>query len=183
MTFPVFSAGEVLRAQDMNAVGLWLVKTQTFSAQTNCDVTACFSADYENYIAIVRLSSSATGQYTNVQLLNGSTPKTTNYSRAGFVTLSTNGTSADSGGTGQDGWRTGGQSSVSMYSTLKFYRPFTTAPTGYVAESTYTGPSNFQLYWSGGEQTENYSATGFRVLSSGNSSNYTGTVSVYGYKA
>ena len=183
MSFPSFATGEVLTAADMNAVGLWLVKSQTFSSQTNCDVTACFSANYENYIAVVRVAASTSGQYTNVRLLDGTTPKTTNYSRAGFVTLSTNGTSADSGGTSQDGWRLGGQSTVGMYTTLKFYRPFTSAPTGYATESTYTGPSNYQLYWSGGEQTENYSATGFRVYADGNAATYTGTISVYGYKA
>jgi hypothetical protein len=162
--------------------GLVLIKTQTFSSQTNCDVTDVFSANYENYIAVVRIAASTTGQYTNVQLLNGTTPKATNYSRAGFVALSSNINASDSGGTSQDGWRLGGQSTVGMYTTLKFYRPFTSAPTGYTTESTYTGPSNYQMYWLGGEQTENYSATGFRILASGNSATYTGTVRVYGYK-
>lgn len=182
MGYPVFNVGEVLTANDMNAVGLWLVKTQTFTSQTNCDVTGVFSSSYENYVAVVRIAASTTGQYTNVQLLNGTTPKTVNYSRAGFVVTSTNVTSADSGGTGQDGWRLGGQSSVAMYTTLKFYRPFTSAPTGYSTESVYTGPANFQWYVLGGEQTENYSATGFRILASGNSATYTGTVRVYGYR-
>jgi hypothetical protein len=50
MTFPVFSAGEVLRAQDMNAVGLWLVKTQTVGTGViSATVTGAFSADYDAY--------------------------------------------------------------------------------------------------------------------------------------
>jgi hypothetical protein len=50
MTFPTFSVGEVLRAQDMNAVGLWLVKTQAVgSGVSSVTVTGAFSADYDNY--------------------------------------------------------------------------------------------------------------------------------------
>lgn len=51
MTYPVFSAGEVLGAADMNAVGLWLVKTQTVgSGVTSVTVTSAFSANYDNYL-------------------------------------------------------------------------------------------------------------------------------------
>lgn len=50
MTFPTFSVGEVLRAQDMNAVGLWLVKSQTVgSGVASVVVTGAFSSDYNNY--------------------------------------------------------------------------------------------------------------------------------------
>jgi hypothetical protein len=51
MTYPIFAAGEVLRAQDMNAVGTWLVKSVTVGAGvTTIPVTGAFSADYENYL-------------------------------------------------------------------------------------------------------------------------------------
>jgi hypothetical protein len=51
MSFPSFSAGEVLTAADMNAVGLWLVKTQTVgTAVTSVQVTGAFSANYDNYL-------------------------------------------------------------------------------------------------------------------------------------
>ena len=50
MTFPVFLAGDVLRAQDMNAVGLWLVKSQVVgTGVSSVTVTGAFSADYTNY--------------------------------------------------------------------------------------------------------------------------------------
>jgi hypothetical protein len=50
MTFPVFASGDVLTAADMNAVGLWLVKTQTIgSAVSSVTVTGAFSSDYDNY--------------------------------------------------------------------------------------------------------------------------------------
>jgi hypothetical protein len=54
MTFPVFALGDVLNASDMNAVGLWLVKTQTIgNAVTTQQVTSCFSADYDDYLVTV----------------------------------------------------------------------------------------------------------------------------------
>ena len=54
MPFPVFASGDVLNASDMNAVGLWLVKSQTIgSAVSSVSVTGAFSSDYENYFITV----------------------------------------------------------------------------------------------------------------------------------
>lgn len=50
-TPPDFTTGQVLTAAQMNAVGLWLVKTQTIgSAVSSVTVTDAFSADYDNYL-------------------------------------------------------------------------------------------------------------------------------------
>ncbi len=176
-TPPDFTTGAVLTAAQMNAVGLWLVKTQTFTTQTNVDVTSVFTSDYENYIAIVRLASSLTGNYNNVQLLNGSTPKTTNYSRSGVLANTSNVISSDSSGTGQTSWRWGLQSTVAIYGTMTFFRPFSTSPSGYKADALYEGNQIMHA----GVQTESYSATGFRIFADAGASTYTGTVSVYGY--
>ena len=177
MPVPVFTTGEVLTASAMNQVGLWLVSTQTFSAQTDVDVTSVFTADYENYLAVVRLASSLTGNYNNVRLLNGSTPKATNYSRSGVLANTSNVISSDSSGTGATSWRWGLQSTVAIYGTMTFFRPFSTAPTGYKADAIYDGSQISHA----GVQTESYSATGFRILADAGASTYTGTVSVYGY--
>jgi hypothetical protein len=49
-TPPTFTTGAVLTAAQMNAVGLWLVKTQTVgSGVASVTVTGAFSADYDNY--------------------------------------------------------------------------------------------------------------------------------------
>ncbi len=49
MTYPSFSAGDILTAADMNAVGLWLVKTQTVgTAVASVTVTDAFSSTYDN---------------------------------------------------------------------------------------------------------------------------------------
>jgi hypothetical protein len=50
MTFPSFSAGEILRATDMNAVGLWLVKSQAVgTGVSSVVVNGAFTADYDSY--------------------------------------------------------------------------------------------------------------------------------------
>lgn len=53
-TPPDFSPGQVLTAAHMDAVGLWLVKTQTIgSGVSSVTVTGAFSADYDNYRIVV----------------------------------------------------------------------------------------------------------------------------------
>jgi hypothetical protein len=76
-TPPDFSVGQVLTAANMNAVGLWLVKSQTIGAGVaSVTVTDAFSADYDNYHIVIsggvgstdanclfRLGASVTGYY------------------------------------------------------------------------------------------------------------------------
>ena len=180
MSVKTFST-EVLTSADTNTYltnsGLVYVSQSTFTNDSPL-ITGVFSADYENYVAVLRCTSSITGQYTNCQLIAASTPKTTNYSRAGLVSTTAGVLAADSGGTSQDGWRIAGQSTGGIYATMNFYRPFTTAETGYKVEASYSG----NYYALGGIQTESYSATGFKILASGNAATYTGTVRIYGYR-
>ncbi len=77
MTYPSFASGEVLTAADMNAVGLWLVKTQTVgTAVSSVQITSAFSSTYNHYRIIyvggsssadgdigIRLGATATGYY------------------------------------------------------------------------------------------------------------------------
>jgi hypothetical protein len=54
MSYPVFASGDVLNASDMNAVGLWLIKSQTVgSAVASVTVTDAFSSTYDNYKIIM----------------------------------------------------------------------------------------------------------------------------------
>ena len=77
MTYPTFSSGDVLTAAEMNAVGLWLVKSQTVgTAVSSVTVTGAFSTDYDNYLIVdsggtssvdgaygIKLGATATGYY------------------------------------------------------------------------------------------------------------------------
>jgi hypothetical protein len=85
MTFPVFSAGEVLRAQDMNAVGLWLVGSTTFATTATPFINGCFTSDYENYRVLVNVEAS-TGTNLRFRVRSGtSTPESgLVYDRFGF---------------------------------------------------------------------------------------------------
>lgn len=50
MTYPVFASGDVYTAQDANAIGLWLVKSQAVgTGVASVVVTGAFSSDYNNY--------------------------------------------------------------------------------------------------------------------------------------
>lgn len=86
-TPPVFTAGEILTAAQMNQVGLWLVKTETIgSGVTSVVVSNAFSADFENYLVHVtggvtsatvtvtmKLGASATGYYSGATIVTYST--------------------------------------------------------------------------------------------------------------
>jgi hypothetical protein len=76
MTYPSFAPGEILAASDMNAVGLWLVKTQTVgTAVPNVVVTNAFSNNYDNYR--ITYTGGTTSATTNIVMVMGAT--TTGY--------------------------------------------------------------------------------------------------------
>ena len=51
MTFPNFVLGDKWEPADANAVGLWLVKSQTVgTGVSSVTVSSAFSADYDNYV-------------------------------------------------------------------------------------------------------------------------------------
>jgi hypothetical protein len=107
-TPPDFTSGAVLTAAQMNAVGLWLVKTQTIgNAVSSVTVTGAFSSDYDHYKIIISggagstsgatlnmtLGATATGYYfgaiamtfasASVSSLNGN--NTTSWTRVGIA--------------------------------------------------------------------------------------------------
>lgn len=74
-TPPDFSAGAVLTAAQMNAIGMWRVASGTLSTATT-DFQSVFTSDFTNYrIVIDQISMNATGDLY-WRLLNGSTPAT-----------------------------------------------------------------------------------------------------------
>jgi hypothetical protein len=69
MTYPTFNSGDVLTAAEMNAVGLWLVKSQTIgNAVSSVAVTGAFSTDYDNYKIIISGGASSAQAFLNLQL-------------------------------------------------------------------------------------------------------------------
>jgi hypothetical protein len=83
MTYPSFSSGEVLTASDMNAVGLWLVKSQTIgTGVSTVVVSSAFSSTYDSYrivISNVAMSATGTGTVVYCKMHDGTNPANTNY--------------------------------------------------------------------------------------------------------
>jgi hypothetical protein len=62
-TPPDFVSGQILTAAQMNAVGLWLVKTQTVgTGVSSVTVTDAFSSTYDNYKVTLTGGVGSTGQ-------------------------------------------------------------------------------------------------------------------------
>jgi len=82
MSFPSFSAGEVLTAADMNAVGLWLVSTTTIgTGVTSVPVNNCFSSTYQNYRIVIE-NESSNGGASHLATLSGNA---SNYYMGGHI--------------------------------------------------------------------------------------------------
>jgi len=65
MAYPNFTAGDILNASDMNAVGMWLIKTQTIgTAVASVQVTGAFSSTYDNYL--IQVSGGVTSVATAI---------------------------------------------------------------------------------------------------------------------
>jgi hypothetical protein len=54
MPVPDFSPGEVLTAAAMDSIGLWLIKTETFTTDNSIDIDDCFSSNYDNYRVVIQ---------------------------------------------------------------------------------------------------------------------------------
>jgi hypothetical protein len=64
----------------MNAVGLWLVKSQAVgTGVSSVTVNNCFTADYDNYKVILSGGQNSTAVNLNLQLTVGGTASTTAY--------------------------------------------------------------------------------------------------------
>ena len=178
MTYPVFASGDVLNASDMNAVGLWLVKTQTIgTAVSSVTVTGAFSADYDNYkitavggtqstggnIALT-LGSAATGYYYSMLYVDYAAPAAASPLRAQNVA------SFAYAGSGNQG----------LSVDVDLQNPFATTRTNLralVAQNKTDGFAAFQ----NGFLNDATSYTAFTLtISSGTMTG--GTVRVYGYR-
>ena len=178
MTYPSFSAGEVLRAQDMNAVGMWLVKSQTIGAGVSTvPVTGAFSADYDVYLITVSGGVASTNLGINLTL--GAT--ITGYYSSGFnqaITASTINATNTNNGTSWTSVAYGSTNALSGQITLD--NPFAAKRTmvSYQARAT---SNNYFVNQQHGFLDDNTSYTAFTLTVAGG--NITGgTIRVYGLR-
>jgi len=74
MTYPTFNNGDALPASDLNAIGLWLVKSQTVGAGvTAVGVTNAFPSDYNAFKVVYQGGVASTGITIGINLGASST--------------------------------------------------------------------------------------------------------------
>jgi len=173
MTYPTFNTGDALTAAEMNAVGLWLVKSQTVgTGVSSVTVTGAFSADYDNYLIVDSGgTSSVDGPY---RLTLGATA--TGYYWA-FIYASFLGgaVNLDAGNNGTSFGFAGG--SATRNGLLEVNAPFLTVPTEMRTRVRYS-----TVYGSNvGQVIGSTSYTSFTITpASGTMTG--GTIRVYGYR-
>jgi hypothetical protein len=180
MAFPTFSPGDVLNASDMNAVGMWLIKSQTIGTTvSSIAVTSVFSADYENYRIVVSggVASGSAGLF--VQL--GST--TTGYYSAGVETGASYAASSSAvSRIDQPSQPAGLASTASLAGVLDVLNPFATKRTSFllspVGQSVTTGYAKYDA----GFLDDATSYTDFTLIVGSAQTLTGGTIFVYGYR-
>jgi hypothetical protein len=175
MSFPSFASGEVLTAADMNAVGLWLVKSQAVgTGVSSVTVTGAFSADYDNYKVIYADGAGSTIAVMNMRL--GSTAA--GYFNAGMIVPYTGATSASQNNNAAQ-WSPVGVF-ASDYANLNFeiLSPFLSKKTFIAWDYLYaTG----EYIRAGGYLNDTSSYTSFTIITGGGTLTG-GTIRVYGYR-
>lgn len=187
MTYPSFSVGDVLTADDMNSVGLWKITsgitatngtvssgTVTVNAtQTSVTVSSCFSADFEAYRIVIVGGSHSVGGDIRLQL-SGSTGST--YSTGGVQTTYGSTTVTGIGPAATTYWTVGYFGVGQTGAIIDVYAPQLAAATRFTSNSA----SGF-FYALAGQDTSTAQSTGFTLTTSaGNFSSQ--KIRVYGYR-
>ena len=152
MTFPVFATGDVLNASDMNAVGMWLVKSQTVgSGVSSVTVTGAFSSDYDNYRIVYANAIGSSIDWLNMTL-NGASGVSYTWGHY-FIQIGVTAGSTTSGGA--TSWRTAVMGNRFQV-IIDVCNPFLTART------TFTSSGGGEAYFStgGGINTDSTSSKG-----------------------
>lgn len=181
-TPPVFTAGSVLLAAELNQIGLWRVKAETsFSAATSVTADNVFTSDFTNYVVQIRLSTSTTN-LTYFKLRASGTSASTAYD---VQTITGNDTAV--GGarlTNQTaaifGYYTN-SASEKYGTTLYLMGPQLAEATAFHSEAAGTVGANAALsYYVGGNHRTATAYDGIELLVT--SGTMTGTYAIYGYR-
>jgi hypothetical protein len=176
MAFPVFAPGDVLNASDMNAVGLWLIKTQTIGTTvSSVTVSDVFSADYENYRIIVSGGAGSTNLSLNLAL--GAT--VTGYYRGG-VGFTYAGAASNGGAANAANWFVVYSTANGHMGEIDLFGPNRAART-YLQSRTASLRTDGDSFFSAGYLNDATQYTAFTLTTS------TGTITggeirVYGYR-
>ena len=177
-TPPVFSAGAVLTAGQMNKVGLWLVSEKSFSATATWACQSVFTSDFDSYRLVASCTTGAGGAaQIQVQMMVGATPTAGagyNYYFRGITWAGANDNTAGSAGGNWFIARTnGGEWSMVM----DLINPNLAKNTFVTTQGTDTSLQ----YQCGGYHNSTTQFDGIQFYNSG-AANMTGTVKIYGYR-
>jgi hypothetical protein len=180
-TPPDFTTGAVLTAAQMNAVGMWLVDTETVTTASQAILDGCFTTDYTNYRIVITASGSTTGEIL-MELRNAGANKTaTEYVVTGLDrnagALSTFGSNTKRANL----YVSNVSASTNLtFATIDIFRPKDTFRTGLLWNTGFEWTSNDMFYRSGmGYFDVTDSCDGFRIYP--NAGTFDATVRVYGY--
>jgi hypothetical protein len=174
MTFPTFTNGQVLPASDLNAIGLWLVKSQTVgTGVSSVTVTGAFNADFDNYRVIWTGGTFGVNDNAiSVQFANTAhhyaSMRYDSYTGSGSGTLFTN--AQTSAYTGLSGTAT--QTSIVMDVMSPYLSQFT--------KWSNMLTSNLYVGYAGGVYAQNTSITSITFIQGGGMTG--GTIDIYGYR-
>jgi hypothetical protein len=186
-TPPDFTTGQVLTAAQMNAVGLWHLKTVTLSTVTN-NVSNVFSSDYRAYRVVISDLNNASGttRLCGIRFRNSSgDDSSSNYVRMDILAYGTN-VGAFGAATAQNiGVLTyvGDNTEEGGAVTFDVINPNIAKATAYLGQSIAYQPDVTAYVFRniGGVMRTTTVYTGFSII--GATDNLSGRVDVYGYNA
>ena len=157
--------------------GLTLISTTTFSAVASQSINDVFSATYENYFLLTRITDMSVGDNVRIRMrVSGSDDSTSNYSRLGLRITTTVDRTAQYATTSYPVGETGTKKGA--FQTI-IYGPFLAALTQFNGLITNGFQSPMENGFNMGAHNVATSYTGFTLLAE--SGTMTGNVSVYGY--
>ncbi len=179
MSFPSFSTGEVLTAADMNAVGMWLVKSVTVgTGVSSVPVTSCFSADYDSYRIVISGVDCSIDSNSYNMTLSGSSGST--YSSIlnwlDYATGALSGTRNNNTNVGILVSLSGENNDTNA--VLDIHSPFKATRTTVTGQSANSSYNTFM----GGRDSNAASSTGFTLFAPGGQTFTGGAIRVYGYR-
>lgn len=174
MGYPSFASGDVLLAADMNAVGLWLVKTQTIgSGVSDVTVSDVFSSTYDNYLITIGGGVASTTLALQLQLGTATSGYAYSFQYTEYSNIP-----KSAGGNNESNFNYAGSgtpSSLSMYCTLQNPN---------LADNTFIQASLANSLYAGtliGYKNDTTQYTSFKIIAfSGTLTG--GTIRVYGYR-
>jgi len=176
-TPPVFTAGSVLTAAQMNKIGLWEIDNQSVTTGASIVFTNCFSSDFDHYRILFRNTAKSDTGDDNLKLNLGSS--VTNYRN---VVVTSDGATVTTNSLVTTYMNIGLISYLNQdfFATIELSYPYNAQPTFATSQGTQDTGSALKVYWSGHQQTDSTSFTSCTLAISA------GTMSaeawIYGYR-